>query len=194
MKAGALLLLLHVLLGCASRPLEESVEPVPYLDYPTAKMLDAPPCPAEMREGIEGLSASDDWRLVEGPGIRHCVPAHWQRREYGIGDLWYGGKASVVARRTSVNQEFGPTSAGGTRIGYVQKTIDGAAAEMWYMRRTDEAAAARQRGDYAADVYTRGYESFAIWRAKGLALTGSATSTKDIETLRRIYQTVRFDK
>ena len=193
MRAAALVLL-PVLIACASRASREESEPVPYVDNPTAKMLDAPPCPAAMREDIEGLNASDDWRLVEGPGIHHCVPARWQRLERVNGDYWYGDSAGMYAWRASINQYFGSTEPGGHRIDYTMKTIGGVAAEMWYSRVADHARAKRKMGDNMADANKHGYdyESYAIWRKEGLAITGLAGSRTGIQTLRRIYQTVRF--
>jgi hypothetical protein len=196
MKVVALLVL-PVLVACASRTVEENAEPIPYLDYPTAKMLDAPPCPPAMREGIEGLSANDDWRLVEGPGIHHCVPAGWQRLERDNGGAyWYGDNAGVYAWSASINQYFGATDPGGNRIGYMTKTIGGVTAEIWYGHVSDRGRTRRMIGDRMADANPGGYdyESYAIWRKQDLAITGLAASMTGVQTIRRIYQTVRFNK
>ena len=182
MKTVALLLL-PILVGCAPRTAPENVEPVPYLDPPTAKMLDAPPCPAAMRAGIAGLSASEDWRLVKGPGIQHCVPATWQRVERSNGgDYWYGDKAGMYAWRASINQYFGSTAPGENRIGYVTKTIGGVPAEMWYGNISDQARTKRMMGDRMGDAnpYGYDYESYAIWRKQDLAITGMAATMEGI--------------
>ena len=193
-------LLFAAVMACGARSAQQVGEPVPYLDHPTAKMLDAPPCPAESRGGIEGLAATEDWREVQGPGVRFCVPASWQLMESRLGEQWYGPEGSLVPLRDQTQRWFGPPQArDGRREGFVQQTIGGSTAELWYAK-SDEANRPINEERIAGDRSVRvdpvipGYTSVAIWRDRDLFFTGWSRSVKDIRVLRRVYQTVRFDK
>jgi hypothetical protein len=76
----------------------------------------------------------------------------------------------------------------GTVDSYFRGQIGGEAAEIWHRRYQRSTDPVRVRSE--PDVH--GYETFALWRERGVYLQGSGRTLDDIALLRLVFQTVRF--
>jgi hypothetical protein len=161
----------------------------------SAAQLGRSPCPSDVRAAVAEIDASADWRLVQGPGLRYCVPAAWTLAVYGAGDSWQSNSSSIRANRwRTIEMDFPRTQTNvATHGGYFQRPVGGHLAEFWYQdtpRQTQDPDPAFGNRTF---VYQKGYETYAVWREPQIVLAGHAKTLKDVVVIRGVVQTVRFD-